>query len=120
VTFLGYREDVPALMARASVHCCPSLPAIREAFGLVVLEAKAAGLPSIVTRSGNLGTLVDHRRTGWVCREATAADLAEGLGFFLLEIPRAWLPRGSLPSRRRATTARSGLPTPGRRCSAAP
>jgi glycosyltransferase involved in cell wall biosynthesis len=88
VTFLGYREDVPALMARASVHCCPSLPAIREAFGLVVLEAKAAGLPSIVTRSGNLGTLVDHRRTGWVCREATAADLAEGLGFFLLDPSR--------------------------------
>jgi glycosyltransferase involved in cell wall biosynthesis len=37
VTFLGYREEVPVLMARASVHCCPSLPAIREAFGLVVL-----------------------------------------------------------------------------------
>jgi glycosyltransferase involved in cell wall biosynthesis len=88
VTFLGYREEVPALMARASVHCCPSLPAIREAFGLVVLEAKAAGLPSIVTQSGNLGTLVDHRRTGWVCREATAADLAEGLGFFLLDPSR--------------------------------
>jgi glycosyltransferase involved in cell wall biosynthesis len=88
VTFLGYREEVPALMARASVHCCPSLPAIREAFGLVVLEAKAAGLPSIVTHSGNLGTLVDHRRTGWVCREATAADLAEGLGFFLLDPSR--------------------------------
>ena len=41
-------------MARASVHCCPSLPDIREAFGLVVLEAKAAGLPSVVTPSGNL------------------------------------------------------------------
>jgi glycosyltransferase involved in cell wall biosynthesis len=88
VTFLGYREEVPALMARASVHCCPSLPAIREAFGLVVLEAKAAGLPSVVAPSGNLATLVDHRRTGWVCREATAADLSEGLAFFLLDQSR--------------------------------
>ena len=88
VTFLGYREEVPALMARASVHCCPSLPAIREAFGLVVLEAKAAGLPSVVTPSGNLATLVDHRRTGWVCGEASVADLAEGLAFFLLDPSR--------------------------------
>src|SRR5205814_2213197 len=40
VAFLGHREDVPTLMSRASVHCCPSRPEIREAFGLVVLEAK--------------------------------------------------------------------------------
>jgi glycosyltransferase involved in cell wall biosynthesis len=83
VKFLGYREEVPALMARASVHCCPSLPSIREAFGLVVLEAKVAGLPSVVSPSGNLPALVEHRRTGWVCPNATAGDLAEGLRYFL-------------------------------------
>ena len=88
VKFLGYREEVPALMARASVHCCPSLPAIREAFGLVVLEAKVAGLPSVVAPSGNLPALVEHRRTGWVCPNATAADLAEGLRYFLTDPSR--------------------------------
>jgi len=88
VQFLGHREDVPTLMARASVHCCPSLPQIREAFGLVVLEAKLSGLPSVVLPSGNLPALVEHRRTGWVCANATAADLAEGLRFFLTDPSR--------------------------------
>jgi glycosyltransferase involved in cell wall biosynthesis len=82
VRFLGWREDVPALMARASLHCIPSRPEQREAFGNVVLEAKLSGLPSVVGPSGDLPDLVVHRETGWVCREATAAALAEGLAFF--------------------------------------
>jgi glycosyltransferase involved in cell wall biosynthesis len=83
VRFLGWREDVPALMARASLHCIPSRPEQREAFGNVVLEAKLSGLPSVVGPSGELPELVVHRETGWVCREATAEALAEGIAFFL-------------------------------------
>ena len=83
VTFLGWREDVPALMSRASVHCCPSRPEQREAFGIVVLEAKVSGLPSVVTTSGDLSELVAHRDDGWVCTETTAEALAEGIGHFL-------------------------------------
>ncbi len=83
VTFLGWREDVPELMARASIHCCPSLPEIREAFGLVVLEAKTSGMPSVVTPSGYLPELVDHRVDGWVCADATAAAIADGLRYFV-------------------------------------
>jgi glycosyltransferase involved in cell wall biosynthesis len=83
VTFLGWREDVPQFMARASVHCCPSLPEIREAFGLVVLEAKLSGVPSVVLPSGYLPNLVNHRVDGWVCRTATAEAIAEGIRFFL-------------------------------------
>jgi hypothetical protein len=83
VDFLGWREDVPAIMARASVHCCPSLPQQREAFGNVVLEAKLSGLPSVVTPSGDLPELVAHRENGWVCAESTADAIAEGIAFFL-------------------------------------
>jgi glycosyltransferase involved in cell wall biosynthesis len=83
VNLLGYREDVPALLRRASVHCCPSRPELREGFGLVVLEAKLSGLPSVVTRSGNLPEMIEHERDGWVCAQADAAALAEGLEFFL-------------------------------------
>jgi len=88
VTFLGWREDVPDLMARASLHCIPSRPEQREAFGTVVLEAKLSGLPSVVGPSGQLPDLVVHRETGWACREATADDLAEGLAFFLSDSDR--------------------------------
>jgi glycosyltransferase involved in cell wall biosynthesis len=88
VRFLGWREDIPQLMSRASVHCCPSRREIREAFGIVVLEAKLSGLPSVVGPSGNLPELVDHRRTGWVCRGDSAQELAEGLRFFLTDAGR--------------------------------
>ena len=83
VEFLGWREDVPALLSRASVHCCPSRLEQREAFGNVVLEAKVSGLPSVVTPSGDLPELVAHRRDGWVCEHVDARTLAEGLEFFL-------------------------------------
>jgi glycosyltransferase involved in cell wall biosynthesis len=83
VQFLGFREDVAALLGRASVHCCPSKPDLREAFGLVVLEAKLAGVPSVVTPSGNLPELVDHMRNGWSCPRADAEAIGEGLEFFL-------------------------------------
>jgi glycosyltransferase involved in cell wall biosynthesis len=88
VHFLGWREDIPLIMRRASIHCCPSRREIREAFGLVVLEAKLSGLPSVVGPSGNLPDLVDHRRTGWVCRSDSAQELAEGLRFFLSDAAR--------------------------------
>ncbi len=88
VTFLGWREDVPALMARASLHCIPSRPEQREAFGNVVLEAKLSGLPSIVGPSGDLPDLIVHRETGWICRDATADALAEGIAFFLEDAER--------------------------------
>ncbi len=83
VRLLGWREDVDACLRSASVHCCPSRPAIREAFGLVVLEAKHAGIPSVVLRSGALPELVSDRVDGWVCDDDTPEALAEGLGYFL-------------------------------------
>ena len=83
VTFLGWREDVPALIGAASLHCCPSRPEQREAFGNVVLEAKVSGIPSVVTTSGDLPELVAHREDGWVCADTTAEALAEGLEYFL-------------------------------------
>ena len=83
VTFLGFSENVPALLVRASVHCCPSRPEQREGFGLVVLEAKLASTPSVVTPSGNLPEMVDHTRDGWLCPRADAEAIADGLEFFL-------------------------------------
>ena len=83
VNCLGFSENVPALLSRASVHCCPSRHEHREAFGLVVLEAKLAGAPSVVTPSGNLPDLVEHTRDGWLCPRADAEAIAEGLEFFL-------------------------------------
>ena len=51
VQFLGARNDVPALLAAADVFVMPSLV---EAFGVVFLEAMAAGVPVIGTRVGGI------------------------------------------------------------------
>ena len=83
VAFLGYRDDVPALLGRSALHCCPSRPELREGFGIVVLEAKLAGVASIVTPSGNLPDLISHRRDGWICAAADAQSIADGLEYFL-------------------------------------
>ena len=89
VRFLGLREDVPALLATASVHCLPSLPEQKEGFTVTTLEAKHAGLPSVVTRSGALPEMVRHTVDGWVCDEVTASAIAEGLEYFLSDPARA-------------------------------
>jgi glycosyltransferase involved in cell wall biosynthesis len=88
VRFLGWREDIPSVMNAASIHCCPSLIELREAFGNVVAEAKLCGRPSIVTRSGALPEVVAHRVDGWVCDEVTAEGIAEGIDYFLSDPER--------------------------------
>jgi glycosyltransferase involved in cell wall biosynthesis len=83
VRFLGWRADVPDLLARASLLCCPSRPELREGFGLVVVEAKLAGVPGIVCPTGALPELIEHGEDGWVASEVSAAALAGGLEYFL-------------------------------------
>ncbi|HEV8319441.1 MAG TPA: glycosyltransferase family 4 protein [Vicinamibacterales bacterium] len=88
VVFLGMREDIPALLARASIHCCPSRPEIREGMAVVMLEAKRAGTPSVVFQTGSLPEVITHRDDGWICRDATVDALVEGLEYFLADDDR--------------------------------
>jgi len=88
VAFLGVREDVPALLARASIHCCPSRPEQREGLAVVSLEAKRAGTPSVVFPTGSLPEVIAHRDDGWVCSDATVDALVEGLEYFLAHADR--------------------------------
>jgi glycosyltransferase involved in cell wall biosynthesis len=85
VEFLGWRDDVARVMATADVHCAPSRPSLREGFGLVNLEAKQAGVPSVVFASGAFPEVVTHGVDGWVCSEVSAENLADGLAHFLID-----------------------------------
>jgi glycosyltransferase involved in cell wall biosynthesis len=51
MTFLGYRTDVPVLMAAADVMVHP---ARYEAYGLAVHEAICSGVPAIVSASAGI------------------------------------------------------------------
>jgi glycosyltransferase involved in cell wall biosynthesis len=88
VRFLGWRDDVPSVLAAAGIHCVPSRPEMREGMPLVCLEAKWAGVPSVVSPVGSLPGIVRHRVDGFVCRSASAEALAEGIEFFLADRAR--------------------------------
>ena len=61
VRFLGWREDVPALLATCDVFVCPSR---HEPLGNVVIEAWAQGVPVVAADSLGPGTLIEHLSTG--------------------------------------------------------
>jgi glycosyltransferase involved in cell wall biosynthesis len=88
VRFLGWRDDVETVLAEAGLHCCPSQPEQREGFGNVVVEAKRAGVPSVVCPSGALPEMVEHLRDGWVASGFDATAIAEGLEWFLVDDAR--------------------------------
>ncbi|MBE0545460.1 MAG: glycosyltransferase family 4 protein [Verrucomicrobia bacterium] len=81
IQFLGYQENVPALLRASSLHVCPSM--CREALGNVVLEAKAQGIPSVVFPDGGLSELIEHQVDGFICRDKTVESLVEGIEWFL-------------------------------------
>ena len=61
VRFLGWREDVPHLLAAADLLICPSL---HEPLGNVVIEAWSAGLPVVATASDGPASLIRDGETG--------------------------------------------------------
>jgi glycosyltransferase involved in cell wall biosynthesis len=58
VHFLGQRSDVPNLLAAADIFSQPNLGA--EPFGIVFIEALAAGLPVVTTAMGGPQEIVDE------------------------------------------------------------
>ncbi len=51
VRLLGFRKDVPDLMVNSDVLIWPSLEDPKEGLGLGIVEAQAAGLPVLMSRS---------------------------------------------------------------------
>ena len=75
IRLLGSVSDVEGLYAAADIFAFPSR---YEAFGVALLEAMAAGLPSVVTRVGGIGEVTNEEASLFV--EPDDVDgLAEGL-----------------------------------------
>lgn len=76
VRFLGWREDVPQLLAACDVFLMPSL---WEGFGLVLLEAMAQGLPVVASRVSAIPEVVVDGETGLLAPARDVPALCDAL-----------------------------------------
>jgi len=74
--FLGWREDVPQLLRASDVFVLPSL---REAFGLVLVEAMASGVAVVATDNGGTTDIIEDGKTGYLVPPANSDRLAEAI-----------------------------------------
>lgn len=63
VVFLGWRNDLPAVIAASTVAV---LPSDDEGTPLVILEAMTLDVPVISTPVGGIPDMIEHGRTGWL------------------------------------------------------
>jgi glycosyltransferase involved in cell wall biosynthesis len=73
VSFLGWREDLPSVMAGWDIFALPSLD---EGFPVAALEAMAAGLPVVASAVGGVCEMVIDGETGLLTLAAVPAELA--------------------------------------------
>ena len=76
VKFLGYSDNVPALMAAADALV---LSSSWEGLPGVVMEAMASELPVVATDVGGTSELVDDGKTGYLVEPANPGDMKEAL-----------------------------------------
>lgn len=101
VDFVGHLSDreLTATLAAADLVVLPSK---YEPFGIVALEAAAAGAPLVASTAGGLGEVVEHGRTGLSFEPGDVAGLATAVRT-VLDDPAA--------ATRRARAARDRLAT---------
>lgn len=86
VRFRGYSAEVAAEMAQCAILAIPSKV---EAFGMVAIEAMAAGKPVVAARTGGLQDIVEHGKTGFLVAPGDADDLGRRLAELLSDRQRA-------------------------------
>ncbi|MBI2684887.1 MAG: glycosyltransferase family 4 protein [Acidobacteria bacterium] len=74
VTFLGWREDIGAVLAGLDLLVVPSIGP--EAFGRTVIEAFSAMVPVVAFPSGGIAEIIDDGRNGYLVDPQTPEALA--------------------------------------------
>jgi glycosyltransferase involved in cell wall biosynthesis len=78
VFFVGWQKNVSNYLAAADLFVLPSR---REAFGIVILEAQAVGVPVVATALSGPREIIKDGETGFLVAKADAAELAEKIKY---------------------------------------
>jgi glycosyltransferase involved in cell wall biosynthesis len=84
IHFVGFRRDVPDLLAAFDVFALPSL---WEGLSISLIEALAAGKPIVATDIDGNREVIDHGQTGLMIPPAQPGALAEALRELLTNRP---------------------------------
>ena len=80
VKFTGYTNNVPKYYSALDVFTSLSY---REGFGLVVIEAAAMGVPSIVSDAIGQRDTIEHIKTGYLVRTHNVDDVVDAMHFYI-------------------------------------
>jgi glycosyltransferase involved in cell wall biosynthesis len=80
VTFLGYRDDVPAILSRSNVFLFPSW---FEGLGVAALEASAAALPVVASKVAAISEAVEDGVTGLLLDPKDVVGMADAVSRLL-------------------------------------
>jgi glycosyltransferase involved in cell wall biosynthesis len=80
VEFLGFVEDPAGFLSNLDIYL---LPSISEGFSISTIQAMAAGVPVMVTRSGGPEEIVTHQENGWIVDKNNPAAIVDGLEFLI-------------------------------------
>jgi glycosyltransferase involved in cell wall biosynthesis len=87
VNFVGAapHAKLPGYFAEADLFLFPSV--WQEPFGISVIEAQAAGVPVVATRSGGVVESIVHGETGLLVERADAREMADAALLLLADAP---------------------------------
>jgi glycosyltransferase involved in cell wall biosynthesis len=83
ISYLGFREDIPIVMAALDVFVLPSI--LPDSFPTVILEAMAAGKPVVATLSGGAYEMVLDGETGFLIPVGNVEKGVEALSKLILD-----------------------------------
>ena len=81
VILTGYRTDIDHLFSAMDIFALPSKG--YESFGMVLIEAMAAGKAVIGTDTGGIPEIIAHKKNGLLISPASVAELAEAISLFI-------------------------------------
>jgi glycosyltransferase involved in cell wall biosynthesis len=79
VRFVGFLDDVRWLLHASDLFVFPTLATLSEGFGLAALEAQAAGLPVVASRTASLPEVIEDGGSGILIDPGSVDELARAI-----------------------------------------